>query len=108
MCSGRVRFSTESSCKVMTEEYDDMSDLFEKRKKEIGETAELVSTTTSAYLHNDKLGGLCLGLRKEAARCKCEVLGGVPKVTICCRSGCKKYTACGRDAFEASCDEEKA
>merc|ERR1719486_1154353 len=33
--------------KVMTEEYDDMSDLFEKRKKEIGETAELVSTTTS-------------------------------------------------------------
>merc|ERR1719313_3292735 len=31
----------------MTEEYDDMSDLFEKRKKEIGETAELVSTTTS-------------------------------------------------------------
>ena len=57
MCSGRARFSTESSCKVMTEEYDDMSDLFEKRKKEIGETAELVSTTTSAYLHNDKLGG---------------------------------------------------
>merc|ERR1719197_1816446 len=33
--------------KVMTEEYDDMSDLFEKRKKEIGETAELISTTTS-------------------------------------------------------------
>merc|ERR1719460_2716453 len=33
--------------KVMTEEYNDMSDLFEKRKKEIGETAELVSTTTS-------------------------------------------------------------
>merc|ERR1719324_1147083 len=33
--------------KVMQEEYDDMSDLFEKRKKEIGETAELVSTTTS-------------------------------------------------------------
>merc|ERR1719453_2052793 len=33
--------------KVMTEEYDDMSDLFEKRKKEIGETAELVSRTTS-------------------------------------------------------------
>merc|ERR1719353_1298552 len=33
--------------KVMSEEYDDMSDLFEKRKKEIGETAELVSKTTS-------------------------------------------------------------
>merc|ERR1719333_1794035 len=33
--------------KVMTEEYNDMSDLFEKRKKEIGETAELASTTTS-------------------------------------------------------------
>merc|ERR1719473_1800702 len=33
--------------KVMTEAYNDMSDLFEKRKKEIGETAELVSTTTS-------------------------------------------------------------
>merc|ERR1719420_2911511 len=33
--------------KVMTEEYDDMSALFEKRKKEIGETAELISTTTS-------------------------------------------------------------
>merc|ERR1719456_1395137 len=33
--------------KVMTEEYNDMSDLFEKRKKEIGETAELVSKTTS-------------------------------------------------------------
>merc|ERR1719316_2004062 len=32
---------------VLTEEYDDMSDLFEKRKKEIGETAELISTTTS-------------------------------------------------------------
>merc|ERR1719443_1926047 len=31
----------------MTEEYDDMSDLFEKRKKEIGETAELVSKTSS-------------------------------------------------------------
>ena len=41
----------------MTEEYDDMSDLFEKRKKEIGETAELVSKTTSAYLHDDTLGG---------------------------------------------------
>ena len=44
-------------CKVMSEEYDDMSDLFEKRKKEIGETAELVSKTTSAYLHDDTLGG---------------------------------------------------
>merc|ERR1719238_1729230 len=33
--------------KVLTEEYDDMSDLFEKRKKEIGETAELISTTSS-------------------------------------------------------------
>merc|ERR1719453_692445 len=33
--------------KVMTEEYNDMSDLFEKRKKEIGETAELISRTTS-------------------------------------------------------------
>merc|ERR1719311_1143931 len=33
--------------KVMEEEYDDMSSLFEKRKKEIGETSELVSRTTS-------------------------------------------------------------
>merc|ERR1719460_1503778 len=33
--------------KVMTEEYDEASDLFEKRKKEIGETAELISRTTS-------------------------------------------------------------
>merc|ERR1719301_277894 len=33
--------------KVMGEEYSDMSDLFEKRKKEIGETAELVSRTSS-------------------------------------------------------------
>merc|ERR1719502_1168186 len=32
---------------VMEQEYDDMSALFEKRKKEIGETAELVSRTTS-------------------------------------------------------------
>merc|ERR1719473_385723 len=32
---------------VMTEEYDKMSALFEKRKKEIGETAELVSRTSS-------------------------------------------------------------
>ena len=53
----RSRCSAETSCKVMSEEYDDMSDLFEKRKKEIGETAELVSKTTSAYLHDDKLGG---------------------------------------------------
>ena len=40
-------FDYNAMMKVMTEEYDDMSDLFEKRKKEIGETAELVSTTTS-------------------------------------------------------------
>merc|ERR1719421_1657476 len=33
--------------KVLDEEYDEASDLFEKRKKEIGETAELISTTTS-------------------------------------------------------------
>merc|ERR1719375_833046 len=33
--------------KVLDEEYDEASDLFEKRKKEIGETAELVSKTTS-------------------------------------------------------------
>merc|ERR1719398_243285 len=33
--------------KVLDEEYDEMSDLFEKRKKEIGETAELISRTTS-------------------------------------------------------------
>merc|ERR1719316_346078 len=32
---------------VMSTEYDDMSALLEKRKKEIGETAELVSKTTS-------------------------------------------------------------
>merc|ERR1719159_1644197 len=32
---------------VLTEEYNDMSSLFEKRKKEIGETSELISTTTS-------------------------------------------------------------
>merc|ERR1719409_730507 len=32
---------------VMSGEYDDMSALFEKRKKEIGETAELISRTTS-------------------------------------------------------------
>merc|ERR1719217_10832 len=33
--------------KVLREEYDEASDLFEKRKKEIGETAELISKTTS-------------------------------------------------------------
>merc|ERR1719456_1429889 len=33
--------------KVMTEEYDDMKALFEKRKTEIGETAELISRTSS-------------------------------------------------------------
>merc|ERR1719353_2578639 len=33
--------------KVLDEEYDEASDLFEKRKKEIGETAELISRTTS-------------------------------------------------------------
>merc|ERR1719463_962245 len=33
--------------KVLEEEYNDMSALFEKRKKEIGETAELISTTSS-------------------------------------------------------------
>ena len=55
MCSGRARFSTESSCKVMTEEYNDMSDLFEKRKKEIGETAELISRTTFACAFGEKL-----------------------------------------------------
>merc|ERR1719379_2040800 len=32
---------------VMTTEYDDMSALFEKRKTEIGETSELISTTSS-------------------------------------------------------------
>merc|ERR1719172_140569 len=33
--------------KVLDEEYDEASDLFEKRKKEIGETAELISTPSS-------------------------------------------------------------
>merc|ERR1719281_350479 len=33
--------------KVMSEEYDDIEALFEKRKTEIGETAELISRTTS-------------------------------------------------------------
>merc|ERR1719502_2328582 len=32
---------------VMEQEYDDMSSLFEKRKKEVGESCELVSRTTS-------------------------------------------------------------
>merc|ERR1719316_567753 len=40
-------FDYDAMMKVLTDEYDDMSDLFEKRKKEIGETAELVSTTSS-------------------------------------------------------------
>merc|ERR1719409_2558815 len=33
--------------KVLDEEHTDMTDLFEKRKKEIGETSQLVATTTS-------------------------------------------------------------
>merc|ERR1719326_2105232 len=33
--------------KVMTEDHDEASELFEKRKKEIGETSELISTTSS-------------------------------------------------------------
>merc|ERR1719375_1975711 len=33
--------------KVLQEEYDEADDLFEKRKKEVGETAELISRTTS-------------------------------------------------------------
>merc|ERR550514_2106932 len=32
---------------VMSKEYDDMSALFEKRKKEVGEASELVSRTSS-------------------------------------------------------------
>jgi hypothetical protein len=40
-------FDYNAMMKVLTEEYDEMSDLFEKRKKEIGETAELISTTSS-------------------------------------------------------------
>merc|ERR1719482_1145194 len=32
---------------VMSKEYDDMSSLFEKRKKEVGESSELVSRTSS-------------------------------------------------------------
>merc|ERR1719269_411651 len=43
----KALFDYNAMMKVMGEEYDDMSDLFEKRKKEIGETAELISTTTS-------------------------------------------------------------
>merc|ERR1719463_675387 len=33
--------------KVLDEECDEASDLFEKRKKEVGESSELISTTTS-------------------------------------------------------------
>merc|ERR1719387_1990920 len=33
--------------KVMEDEYDDMEELFEKRKKEVGEAAELISRTSS-------------------------------------------------------------
>merc|ERR1719487_3067395 len=40
-------FDYNAMMKVLEEEYDDMSALFEKRKKEIGETAELISTTSS-------------------------------------------------------------
>merc|ERR550514_1511880 len=43
----KALFDYNAMMKVMGEEYDDMSDLFEKRKKEIGETAELISTTSS-------------------------------------------------------------
>merc|ERR1719482_2670865 len=43
----KALFDYNAMMKVLEEEYDDMSDLFEKRKKEIGETAELISTTTS-------------------------------------------------------------
>merc|ERR550514_2603405 len=32
---------------VMSKEYDDMNSLFEKRKKEVGESSELVSRTSS-------------------------------------------------------------
>merc|ERR1719352_1511706 len=40
-------FDYNAMMKVLTDEYDDMSSLLEKRKKEIGETAELISTTSS-------------------------------------------------------------
>merc|ERR1719335_62740 len=40
-------FDHNSMMGVMTQEYDDMSALFEKRKKEIGETAESISRTSS-------------------------------------------------------------
>jgi len=40
-------FDYNSMMKVMEEEYDDMSALFEKRKKEVGEASELVSRTSS-------------------------------------------------------------
>ena len=48
----------------MTEEYDDMSDLFEKRKKEIGETAELISRTTFACVF------VCFGRIASARACE--------------------------------------
>merc|ERR1719261_2376444 len=40
-------FDYNAMMKVLTDEYDDMSSLLEKRKKEIGEESELVSRTTS-------------------------------------------------------------
>merc|ERR1719313_2060276 len=40
-------FDYNAMMKDMTDEYDDMSSLFEKRKKEVGESSELVSRTTS-------------------------------------------------------------
>merc|ERR1719420_1930324 len=40
-------FDYNAMMKVMTEEYDDMSALFEKRKTEVGESSELVSRTSS-------------------------------------------------------------
>merc|ERR1719316_1636063 len=43
----KALFDYNAMMKVLEEEYDDMSALFEKRKKEIGETAELISTTSS-------------------------------------------------------------
>merc|ERR1719316_2489852 len=40
-------FDYNAMMKVLTDEYDDMSALLEKRKKEVGEESELVSRTTS-------------------------------------------------------------
>merc|ERR1719235_2045320 len=40
-------FDYNAMMKVMEDEHDEMSAEFEKRKKEIGETSELVATTTS-------------------------------------------------------------